>query len=877
VNGEKSRESRRNGQQTGYRDKSKHPVSDERVALSTSPTYVRESKHEKQIKNGNSKEHSKEDGHREITRGRLKESNRYYDAGENMNGLKNNETKSTSSVKKIVQRFNHKGMEETSARVTNIREGRGRIPKCALDKNVLSQIKSIRQDYDTSENVKAVAQHHNGKHLADTAARETRDDSVPLEGRDKDLKTSIDTSASKLSPIQQRWNCDKCGSANNSKGPFCVVCGGKSRNGNRGETGDPKINHVAPPNNQYRSSDEKFAKAQISLRSPTMNPEAWRCGSCGNVNENSRKSCVNCGNEKMFPSQTNMNYSTSDILIKGTGGEDALVASSETETSGHLRRPRTISPMTVGNETRGDIGAILSYTPREDYPPSFRDHGDVDVAQLTISPKSSTFHGQRAWNKTESDQNLSILSNMSTPAASWLCNFCKIINTSSGPFCCQCGQNRNNNNVTTNGLAFVKQQEAVRDFDSNNSVSSRNDFSRCSPRDFMQATVWKCRCLHVNDLTRKFCERCRGANPASTFHQNMVVENDNFAAPLVQNHMWECSSCLRLNESQRSRCQFCGEIKTMMAHNDSISVSSSLQSRTQKVNKPVEHVEKEWVCKSCSSYNFKDRKFCMNCGAKRILDENKDLKNVGTAASTRRDEGYFSQSNIMPRPIASYPTSSAQDYRSQELKMAIDGPYEQCQNYENHRYLSQNNQQRDQRHETRQMQMHEGQYRVNRADSDRVHTSTTQSVRSVDHGEPQNMNTSLILPQKGQKDKENSGPMMRKTNMESYTTPQNNPFNDRNNSRIPKSALSLSVLADISSGKATLKKAVVESNKEEATTLLSQIKKGKNLKSVKGKMCDDRSPRKNDRPMTILDQIKSGPKLKKVEKSNPSNSSREGM
>ena len=95
-------------------------------------------------------------------------------------------------------------------------------------------------------------------------------------------------------------------------------------------------------------------------------------------------------------------------------------------------------------------------------------------------------------------------------------------------------------------------------------------------------------------------------------------------------------------------------------------------------------------------------------------------------------------------------------------------------------------------------------------------------------------------------------------------------------SNVHSSALNLRVLADIASGSASLKSPNPTKKPTAKVSILSQIKKGKGLKSVEKRKLSE-APRK-ERPMSILDQIMSGPQLKKVEKmhQSPSSSIRDG-
>lgn len=867
-------ELKRDAMQTEYRNnKAKYPVSkSSKERLASSPIYEKESKHEKNIKNDNTKE-SKEDAYQAISGGRLNGSKLYHDDDEKKKGWIRG-TKSTSSVKTIVQRFNHKGMEKTSVRTQNVRESTGRIPKSALSTNVLSQIKSKRQDYDNVENIKPPSRSddHGTAHLASstpTTPREPPKNTTLIGSRHKAMKTSVESTEPRPNLTKLGWNCDECGNAHDARRPFCVVCGAKSRSGTHDEMGEPKSSNEDPRNNQNASSGEFSDKPKLVMQSLTTNPEAWRCGSCGNVNENGRKSCMNCGNDNMIPVKTTMSSTvfSSRQPIKGPS-EDVTTVASEAgaSASSYLRKPRMISPISIGNETGGHT-RNLSYSRQEEYPRTIRNHSDVNVVPQTTIPQPSNFYtGKQAWKDIESDQHQSssIHSVHATPD-SWECNYCKLNNTSSGPFCCHCGQNRNNN-VTT--VAFTKQRELARYNDDNNSMSPRKDYLQYTPRDVIQHTAWKCRCLHINDEKRKFCERCGGANPAVKFNQTpAVIDNEVFVTPLLQqNSAWQCSSCFNLNEFQAPRCHFCGETKATMANYDSISITSSIQSssRSQQFIRP-EYGKKEWACKSCYNYNLSNSGFCSQCGAKRILDDDKDLRNLGINGSMERrgDNGYFNRPEVIPlRTHVSDPSGSVEEYIPQEVR--IDRAHERFQN-SNFQRKYPNNRPSDLQQETQQQQTDSRQNHVNTGDYGNVHKNETHSVHSVD--EPHIRNNTMISSLKN-RGEENRGSLMPVTTSKSRTfTPNNNPCTTPN-SQIPKSALSLSVLADISSGKATLKKAPKESKKEEATNLLSQIKQGKNLKSVKERMSDDRTPQKNARPMTILDQIKSGPKLKKVDKTH---------
>ncbi len=80
--------------------------------------------------------------------------------------------------------------------------------------------------------------------------------------------------------------------------------------------------------------------------------------------------------------------------------------------------------------------------------------------------------------------------------------------------------------------------------------------------------------------------------------------------------------------------------------------------------------------------------------------------------------------------------------------------------------------------------------------------------------------------------------------------------------QIPKSALSASVLSDISSGMKVLKSPPPTSKPKEAPSLLSQIRDGTTLKNVKERARNAEQP--PSRPISVLDQIRAAPKLKKI-------------
>ena len=102
------------------------------------------------------------------------------------------------------------------------------------------------------------------------------------------------------------------------------------------------------------------------------------------------------------------------------------------------------------------------------------------------------------------------------------------------------------------------------------------------------------------------------------------------------------------------------------------------------------------------------------------------------------------------------------------------------------------------------------------------------------------------------------------------------PSSNAHASTVPQSALNLLVLADIASGSASLKSPNPTENPTAKVSLLSQLKKGKGLRSVEKRKLAEAPPM--ERPMSIFDQIMSGPQLKKVEKMDrsPSSSIRDG-
>ena len=415
--------------------------------------------------------------------------------------------------------------------------------------------------------------------------------------------SSVQSIKNSVSTPTQTWRCNSCSNVNDGGRPSCANCGVALPHMKMAALPDPNLLQVrqVDPSDQLAAmqhsnmhsalagnisrpshSDHKENCIQHHITSSSAQDRsvtAWRCGSCSNINDKSRLSCMNCGVEAIpslkgrgddVPSNEDQvqRVMLAGGIHNGTAGIN-INATSRIEEQREVRQ--TFQNKPYPSNQRNDpfghqaTGSTVVTIQSQGSPDRLHNtsHSPLPVKNGSHSPFPVRI-GRHF--KTQDSGNA-----FATSEKSWTCLECHSRNMNSGPFCTSCGTK-----------AGVSSKTSHQSFPINN-----------------MPILWNCgQCAHANDDEHKFCKQC-GSN-----------RMNNLSLPAAGQISYSCSSCR--NITGRDGCRHCGYNVQSTQQEYSEKTQNSISVEPGTFAQPM-----LWRC-VCSHTNESRRPFCERCGAKAI-------------------------------------------------------------------------------------------------------------------------------------------------------------------------------------------------------------------------------------------------------------------
>lgn len=169
---------------------------------------------------------------------------------------------------------------------------------------------------------------------------------------------------------------------------------------------------------------------------------------------------------------------------------------------------------------------------------------------------------------------------------------------------------------------------------------------------------WRClSCSNINFGTRAVCNRCQSPRPSDVQLMQAQME-----APAVRkggapvegvDGNWKCLSCTNINFASRTHCNRCQAPKPTPEQLEAAAYAPAGQRPAAfgKGGPPVEGMDGNWKCINCGNINFVQRAKCNRCQTDKALSVNPMAQMLGY------DQQSFDMSQFGMNAMAQLPAS----------------------------------------------------------------------------------------------------------------------------------------------------------------------------------------------------------------------------